>query len=89
MLMVQASRLSRMEASGGGKWLRTYSWSVHNLFGAPHNKVLSGEFTYRHMKGISNNWKYNRWEDAAFDAGRFIEDAPLRAAFVKAGLLAG
>lgn len=73
----------------GLRHARTYSWSVHNLFNAPHNKVLSGEFTYRHMKGISNNWKYNRWEDAAFDAGRFIEDAPLRAAFVTAGLLAG
>ncbi|MDE2411763.1 MAG: glycosyltransferase family 2 protein [Sphingomonadales bacterium] len=66
---------------------RRQSWSVHNLFGSPHNKVLSSEFEYRHMKGISNNWKYNRWEDAAFDPERFVEDTPLREAFVRAGLI--
>ena len=64
------------------------SWSVHNLFGSPHNRALSGEFEYRHLKGISNNWKYNRWEEAAFDNGRFHEDKALSDSFARVGLIA-
>jgi hypothetical protein len=64
----------------------TWHWSVHNVFGSPHNKSLSEEFIYRHMKGISNNWKYNRWDGAAFDPERFTRDAALAGAFEAAGL---
>lgn len=65
---------------------REESWSVHNLFGSPHNRTLSDEFVYRHMKGISNNWKYDRWDAGSFDPARYIEDTPLREAFAAAGL---
>lgn len=66
---------------------KRYSWSVHNLFGARFNRNISDEFKYRHVKGISDNWKYDRWEDAAFDHDRFNEDEPLRASLARAGLL--
>ena len=66
---------------------RQHSWSVHNLFGAKQNKVLSDEFRYRHMKGISNSWKYDRWGDDAFDPQRFHEDPDLRTAFEASGLI--
>jgi len=65
-----------------------HTWSVHNLFGAKANRTLSGEFVYRHMKGISNNWKYDRWDAGAPDPDRFHEDEALREAFERTGLLA-
>jgi hypothetical protein len=68
-----------------GNWKHT--WSVHNLFGAKANRTLSDAFSYRHMKGISNNWKYDRWDAGMPDPERFFEDGPLREAFVRAGLL--
>ncbi|WP_324696658.1 hypothetical protein ACLIMP_15655 [Novosphingobium aerophilum] len=64
-----------------------YTWSVHNVFGSPHNRTLSPEFGYRHMKGISNSWKYDRWERASPDPARFVEDPDLRAAFERSGLI--
>jgi hypothetical protein len=64
-----------------------FHWSVHNVFGSKHNRMLSDEFVYRHMKGISNNWKYDRWDSGDFDPSRFAEDNELRAAFAQAGLL--
>ena len=66
---------------------RRHSWSVHNLFGSPHNRTLSGEFKYRHMKGISNSWKYDRWDDSAFDRERFALDVPLQEAFAQAEMV--
>lgn len=63
-----------------------HSWSVHNLFGARANKRISADYAYRHMKGISNNWKYDRWDAGDFDPARFVEDAPLRRMMEQAGL---
>ena len=65
------------------------SWSVHNLFGARANKTLDREFSYAHVKGISNSWKYNRWDAAAFDPARFIEDTALAVALAQCGLRQG
>lgn len=65
-----------------------HCWSVHNLFGARRNRKLSGEFAYRHMRGISKGWKEARWDAVPFDRARFAPDAPLRAAFERAGMLA-
>lgn len=64
-----------------------HSWSVHNLFGARANKRVTADYTYRHFKGISNNWKYDRWEAGAYDPARFVEDAPLRGMMQQAGLI--
>ena len=68
-----------------GRWKHT--WSVHNVFGAKFNRTLSDEFVYRHMKGISNNWKYDRWHAGPPDPQRFSEDRDLRLAFEGSGLL--
>ena len=65
---------------------RRHSWSVHNLFGAKTNKRVTADYTYRHFKGISNNWKYDRWEAGAYDPARFAEDIPLRQMMDQAAL---
>jgi hypothetical protein len=65
-----------------------YSWSVHNLFGARKNRRLSDEFLYRHVKGISNNWKYSRWDAVPYAPERFVEDNALAVALEQAGLRA-
>ena len=64
-----------------------HTWSVHNLFGAAANRQVTSEFAYRHLKGISNNWKYDRWDAGAFDAQRYVEDEALAKALAVAGLL--
>lgn len=66
---------------------RRHTWSVHNLFGAKANRRLSSAFSYRHFKGISNNWKYDRWDAGSFDPDRFVPDPELRMAMDTAGLL--
>jgi hypothetical protein len=63
-----------------------HTWSVHNLFGAKANRRVWPEWSYRHMKGISNNWKYDRWDAGQFDPARFVTDEALRAAMAQAGL---
>ena len=66
---------------------RRHSWSVHNLFGLKANKLISKDFSFRHFKAISNNWKGDRGDAGAFDPGRFVEDAPLCKALALAGLI--
>lgn len=66
---------------------RRHTWSVHNLFGARTNRRLSAAFSYRHFKGISNNWKYDRWDAGTFDPERFVPDPDLRPAMEQAGLV--
>ena len=66
---------------------RRHSWSVHNIFGAAANKLISREFSFRHFKSISNNWKNDRGEAGDFDPQRFVEDEPLREALARADLL--
>lgn len=61
-------------------------WSVHNLFGTRRNRRISDEFRYRHMRGISNGWKENRWDAVPYDPVRFTPDEALRGAFAAAGL---
>lgn len=62
------------------------SWSVHNLFGARANRVIDGNFAYRHMRGITNSWKEDRWASDGADISALPRDAALAAAFVAAGL---
>lgn len=64
-----------------------HTWSVHNLFGTRRNRTISGEFAYRHMRGISKGWKENRWDALPYDPSRFSRDEALYAAFADAGLL--
>lgn len=62
------------------------SWSVHNLFGAKANKSLSEDFSYRHMRGITNSWKEDRWAEDGADVSALPRDADLEAAFAATGL---
>lgn len=62
------------------------SWSVHNLFGSPHNRFVDEQFGYRHMTAISTSWKEKRWETGMFDPSKFEEDTALREAFARAKL---
>lgn len=62
------------------------SWSVHNLFGAPANRQVSSRFSYRHMRGITNSWKEDRWAADGADPAHLPRDAALEAAFATAGL---
>jgi hypothetical protein len=62
------------------------SWSVHNLFGSPHNRRLDPDFGYRHMTAISTSWKEDRAIATAFDPERFVPDAALASSFARAGL---
>ena len=68
---------------------RRHTWSVHNLFGSKANRRIDPAFAYCHFKGISNNWKYDRQADGAFDPARFSQDAELAAALEQAGLRGG
>lgn len=63
-----------------------HCWSVHNLFGSRANRRVSSDFSYRHLKGISNNWKYDRWDGEPFDPARYDEDTALVATLANAGL---
>lgn len=62
------------------------SWSVHNLFGAKANRQLSTDFAYRHMRGITNSWKEDRWAADGADPAALLRDHALEAAFAAAGL---
>ncbi|WP_226018591.1 glycosyltransferase family 92 protein [Novosphingobium sp. FKTRR1] len=65
---------------------RRHSWSVHNVFNAPHNRTVSSEFTFRHMKPISDSWKEDRAPHPVQEAARFVRDEALAAAFARTGL---
>lgn len=62
------------------------SWSVHNLFGAKANRVIDSRFTYRHMRGITNSWKEDRWAADGADRAALPRDTALEQAFSAAGL---
>lgn len=62
------------------------SWSVHNLFGSPHNAQVDGRFVYRHMTAISTSWKEDRRVVAGADAAALHPDTELIAAFARTGL---
>lgn len=66
---------------------RKVTWSVHNLFGSRHNAVVDGRFLFRHMRGISNSWKEDRWQQAAPGDIGDLRDDDLAKAFDQAGLL--
>lgn len=66
---------------------RRATWSVHNLFGSRHNRRVSDAFEYRHIRGISNNWKYDRSHPLAWNEERFAVDPDLTAALRQAELL--
>jgi hypothetical protein len=65
-----------------------HCWSAHNLFGARRNRRISGEFAYRHMRGISKGWKEVRWDACDYEPDRFTPDVELRSAFESAGMRA-
>ena len=68
-----------------GTFGRKCTWSVHNIFGTRANAAVSDEFTYRHFKGISTSWKYDRSEPAP-DPASLQTDTVLAAAMKTAGL---
>ncbi|RJY09899.1 hypothetical protein [Aurantiacibacter aquimixticola] len=68
---------------------RSVSWGVHNIFGAKGNDAISDEFLFRHFRGITTNWNYQRWNDDAIDTAPLIRDERLVAACAAAGLEPG
>lgn len=62
------------------------SWSVHNLFGSRANAVIDDNFAYRHMRGITNSWKEDRWASSDANITANPRDFALEAAFDTAGL---
>lgn len=63
------------------------SWSVHNLFGTRHNKLISSEFQFRHLRAISTNWKEKRWLRDSSRPDGLCPDMPLKAAYERANLV--
>ena len=68
---------------------RSDSWSVHNLFGAKANARIDGEFSYRHLRGITDSWKEDRWATSDTDPALLPRDDALAAAFERAGMKPG
>lgn len=65
---------------------RGISWGVHNIFGARGNRVESTEFKFRHFRGVTTNWNYQRWSDDAIDRSGLVRDDALIAAMEQAGI---
>lgn len=65
---------------------RKVSWGVHNIFGAKGNVVISPEFLFRHFRGITTNWNYERSTDESVEHSKLIRDETLVAALADAGL---
>ncbi len=65
---------------------RKTSWGVHNIFGARGNDTISGEFLFRHFRGVTTNWNYERWSDANIDHSKLVRDHDLIAAMETAGI---
>lgn len=62
------------------------SWSVHNIRGTKANQHITDEFLFRHLRGVTTSWKYDRWAEAAPDPATLPRDIALEAAFAAAGL---
>ncbi len=65
---------------------RQISWGVHNIFGAKGNDVASEEFLFRHFRGVTTNWNYERWSDTQPDTSSLVRDGALVAAMEAAGI---
>ena len=68
---------------------RKISWGVHNVFGARCNDQITPEFLFRHFRGITTSWKYERWKTEAPDTTKLVRDNDLIAAFEATGLEPG
>ena len=68
---------------------RSDSWSVHNLFGAKANARIDGEFSYRHLRGVTDSWKEDRWATSDTNPALLPRDDALAAAFERAGMKPG
>lgn len=65
---------------------RQISWGVHNIFGAKGNEVASEEFLFRHFRGVTTNWNYERWSDTQPDTSSLERDDTLVTAMETAGI---
>ena len=63
-----------------------YSWGVHNIFGAKGNAIGTDEFLFRHFRGVTTSWKYERWAAEAPDPSQLVKDNALIAALAATGL---
>lgn len=68
---------------------RKISWGVHNIFGGKGNDRIDDEFLFRHFRGITTNWNYERWSDDRLDCSTLLRDDGLIAAMRAGGLKAG
>ena len=67
---------------------RNISWGVHNIFGAGGNDTISEEFLFRHFRGVTTNWNYERWSDDAIDRSLLVRDHELVGAMEATGIKA-
>ncbi len=52
-------------------------WKIHSIGGHLASRLMTGEFSYRHFREISDSWKYERMGREPFDPARHETDAAL------------
>ncbi|MEZ5743943.1 MAG: glycosyltransferase family 92 protein [Sphingomonadaceae bacterium] len=77
-----------------GKWCsvprkfeRRETWGVHNIFGKAGNNAVTAEFVFRHFRGLTNNWHYDRTSVSDDELATLVRDEALVAAMAAAGLM--
>jgi hypothetical protein len=65
---------------------RWCQWRVHTVTGRELQVGEWGEFSYRHFRGISTDWKYERSTNASFDPRVHQSDDMLRRATAQAAM---
>ncbi|MBH5321823.1 glycosyltransferase family 92 protein [Aurantiacibacter sediminis] len=65
---------------------RKHSWGVHNIFGARGNDEITDEFLFRHIRGVTTSWHYDRWNLGSEDRSALRRDEVLANAWEQAGL---
>lgn len=61
-------------------------WGTHTVFGKDVALCYSSGFSYRHFRGVSTNWKYERGRPEKFCADLHQPDDALDAAFASPGM---
>jgi hypothetical protein len=63
-----------------------YDWSTHRVRMPGFAEAITDEFSYAHLRAISNDWKYRRSPPVALDPALHSVHGPLQAALERAGL---
>jgi hypothetical protein len=85
--------LERLSEEGPRKWCvvpnkcaLSDQWKTHQVSGKDQEKCFSREFSYRHFRAISTNWKYERSERISIDPANHVFDNLLDQAIESAEL---